>query len=211
MAYGVDHPTEVGYVYRKTTRQDAPNNEFDGVPVLEKVFWETPNGMLEEESMDRTKSLADSIVRKKAKREPIDNQGRRLQKSGDGTVPYLSLSWAHTWLLHGIRAQRQLTQDDDDDDTRRNALDDVDVSHRPKGAIEWVKGPPPKDVVADDDDKKKNQEDGDTGTTHPHGTKYKPEMVRYHNTGQSRKTGMKYSTTVIEAIGVEHKETTRCV
>ena len=48
-----------------------------------------------------------------------------------------------------------------------------------------------------------------TGTTHPHGTRYKPEMVRYHNVGKSRNTGMIYSTTVIEAAGVEHKETTR--
>ena len=36
-------------------------------------------------------------------------------------------------------------------------------------------------------------------------------MLRYHNVGKSRRTKKKYSTTVIEAIGVEHKETTRYV
>ena len=50
---------------------------------------------------------------------------------------------------------------------------------------------------------------GDTGTSHPHGTKYKPKMVRFQSEGKSRSTGMEYTTTVIEAIGVEHKETTR--
>ena len=49
----------------------------------------------------------------------------------------------------------------------------------------------------------------DTGTNHPHGTRYKPEMTRYHNVGTSRTTGIEYTTTVIEALGVEHKETTR--
>ena len=39
--------------------------------------------------------------------------------------------------------------------------------------------------------------------------KYKPKMVRFQSSGKSRSTGMQYTTTVIEAIGVEHKETTR--
>lgn len=34
-------------------------------------------------------------------------------------------------------------------------------------------------------------------------------MDRYQSTGKSRSTGMFYTTAVIEAIGVEHKETTR--
>jgi len=83
------------------------------------------------------------------------------------------------------------------------------VSHRPKGATKWISGaPPPIKVVLADESRKKG-EDGDTGTSHPGGTKYKPEMVRFHNVGTSRKTGLKYSTSVIEAFGVEHKETTR--
>jgi hypothetical protein len=41
-------------------------------------------------------------------------------------------------------------------------------------------------------------------------TSYSSETpVRYQSTGRSRRTKMEYTTTVIEAIGVEHKETTR--
>lgn len=204
MAYGVDLPTEVGYVYRKMVRQDEDEKEFDGIPNLERVIWEEAHGKLVEERLEQ-RSLTDTLVRRKAKKEPLEHTNARLQHSGDGTVPYLSLSWAHTWLLHAIRAQRysQGTQP-----PGTNALEDVHVSHRPKGAMEWVNGAPPTTIEIDND-KKKDDKDDDTGTTHPHGTKYKPEMVRFHNVGESRKTGMKYSTTVIEAHKVEHKETTR--
>jgi hypothetical protein len=34
-------------------------------------------------------------------------------------------------------------------------------------------------------------------------------MKKFHNVGISRTTGIEYTTSVIEAIGVEHKETTR--
>ena len=51
--------------------------------------------------------------------------------------------------------------------------------------------------------------EADTGTDHPHGTRYKPEMIRFYNVGKSRTTGIVYTTSLIEAIGVEHKETTR--
>jgi len=51
--------------------------------------------------------------------------------------------------------------------------------------------------------------DTDTGTRNPHGTKYKPEMVRFQSEGKSRTTGMDYTTTVIDAVGAKHKETTR--
>ena len=27
---------------------------------------------------------------------------------GDGTIPYISLMWAHTWLLHATRAMRMV-------------------------------------------------------------------------------------------------------
>lgn len=210
MAYGVDIPTEAGYAYRKKYIVDAEAAEFDGVPVLEKVIWEEAGGALTEEKIDQARGkLVDAIVKKKVKREALktkDGKGK-LMHSGDGTIPYLSLSWAHTWLLHAIRAKRY-------SEDKRNPLthtlsDDVDVSHRPKGATKWISGaPPPIKVVLADESRKKG-EDGDTGTSHPGGTKYKPEMVRFHNVGTSRKTGLKYSTSVIEAFGVEHKETTR--
>lgn len=215
MAYGVDLPTEFAYVYKKSIRQDEKQEEsssekYDGVPTLEKVIWEEANGKLVTEHLEH-RSLTDTLVRRKAKREPLPNPNIQLQHSGDGTVPYLSLSWAHTWLLHAIRAQRYSSSQQEDDDASRNALEDIHVSHRPKGAMEWVHGPPAVDsasVDVEQSDDKKNKDD-DTGTTHPHGTKYKPAMVRFHNIGVSRKTGMKYSTTVIEASQIEHKETTR--
>ena len=34
-------------------------------------------------------------------------------------------------------------------------------------------------------------------------------MHRYHTNGTSRTSGVEYTTTVIEAVSVEHKETTR--
>lgn len=75
--------------------------------------------------------------------------------------------------------------------------------------MEWVEGPPPKRISILSE--KKIEESSDTGTAHPHGTKYKPEMIRYHNQGTSRTTGIEYTTSVIEALAVEHKETTRYV
>jgi hypothetical protein len=36
-------------------------------------------------------------------------------------------------------------------------------------------------------------------------------MKKFHNVGISRTTGIEYTTSVIEAVGVEHKETTRYV
>jgi len=204
MAYGVDLPTEVGYAYKKVEREEEEKHEYNGIPTLERVIWEEAHGKLFEEYLE-PRSLTDTLKRRKAKREPLHHGNVRLQHSGDGTVPYLSLSWAHTWLLHAIRAQRHI-QGNHVPGT--NALEDVHVSHRPKGAMEWVEGGVPSSETGDAT-RTNAEKDDDTGTTHPHGTKYKPEMTRFHNVGTSRKTGMKYSTTVIEAIGVEHKETTR--
>lgn len=90
---------------------------------------------------------------------------------------------------------------------RKNALDYIGISHRPRGALEWVNAPPP--VPAENLDSVKLVDIQDTGVDHPHGTRYKPLMTRYHNIGTSRTTGIEYTTTVIEAVGVEHKETTR--
>jgi hypothetical protein len=262
MAYGVDIPTEVGYVYRKkrrgkstTAKQDSKGNRnksYDGSPVLSKVLWETPGGQLEEQVVDASRgSFTDALIKKKKpKLEPILN-GSHLH-SGDGTIPYISLSWAHTWLLHAIRAKRygkrtttKSTNNNDDgmrnEDTDRNhdgaksqtspkdILDTVHVSYRPADELEWKLGHPPPEAAIPMNTKRNTSpkksmgvggsggsgtpsprdDDSDTGTSHPHGTKYKPLMVRFHNVGVSRQTGMEYSTTVLEAMGVEHKETTR--
>jgi hypothetical protein len=203
MAYGVDLPTEVAYEYLKTDRVDASDKKRDNQPTLQTVYWETAGGAISVEYADQQKSnkLTD-FWKKKQKREPL--RIGKLHHSGDGSVPYLSLAWAHTWLLHSIRAQRYSGQ------MGGHPWNDIEIRHRPEGATEWVDGPPPIRKVATNTEKKV-EESSDTGTAHPHGTKYKPEMVRYQNVGTSRTTGINYTTTVIEALAVEHKETTRCV
>lgn len=209
MAYGVDTNTEVSYEYKKLYTEVENPKEFDSVPRLARVIWECAGGELFEQVIDSVRgNIADSLVKKKPKMNSIKDGV--LMHSGDGTIPYLSLSWAHTWLLHAIRAKRFMGKTP----AGAHVLEDVDVSHRPAGAMEWKEGPPARYANATRvhvQDTRKKKEDADTGTYHPHGTKYKPEMVRYHNVGQSRRTKNEYSTTVIEAIGVEHKETTRYV
>ena len=203
MAYGVDLPTEVAYEYVKTDRDAADNKKRDHQPTLQTVYWETAGGAISTEHVDQQKpnKLTD-FWKKKQKREPL--RIGKLHHSGDGSVPYLSLAWSHTWLLHSIRAQRYSGQ------MGGHPLNDIEIRHRPEGATEWVDGPPPIRKLAATSEKKV-EESSDTGTAHPHGTKYKPEMVRYQNVGTSRTTGIKYTTTIIEALAVEHKETTRYV
>lgn len=126
-------------------------------------------------------------------------------------IPYISLMWAHTWLLHATRAILNSSSmlEGERISNPNNVLDSIKVSHRPKGGNEWVEGYGADPRSEEYDASSSDIDDGDTGTSHPHGTKYKPKMVRFESSGKSRSTGMKYTTTVIEAIGVEHKETTR--
>jgi hypothetical protein len=222
MAYGVDIPTEVGYIYKKNIdvdsdlSQDSNNhNKTGGMPNLKAVLWEEPNGNIMVEPMATARgSLTEHFMKKKTKKVPFKQSGEQSSghgpHSGDGSVPYLSLSWVHTWLLHAARARRfgeengqQLPPVKD----RKNVLDHISISHRPHGAIEWVNGPPPEETEILYP--AKMVDTGETGVDHPHGTRYKPLMTRYHNVGTSRTTGTEYTTTVIEAVGVEHKETTR--
>ena len=214
MAYGVDVPTEVGYIYAKKIPADdadtgTKSTTEGGLPTLKTILWEEPRGRFFEENVVTKTSLTGVFAGKTAKPE-IRQEKKYLPHSGDGTVPYLSLAWAHTWLLHAARAKR--FSDDDDQNPhqdRKNALDHIDISHRPQGAAEWVGGPPPKQIEIATDDPSKVMHEADTGTSNPHGTRYKPEMVRYHNVGISRTTGIEYTTTLIEATGVKHEETTR--
>ncbi|CAB9519979.1 Phospholipid--sterol O-acyltransferase [Seminavis robusta] len=200
MAYGVDIPTEVGYKYRKKESPTQDQEEYDGVPHLEQVIVEQAHGELFTEALDATRGGLADLLKKRKKRERFGESS--LHHSGDGSVPYLSLSWAHVWLFHAARAARHSGSEDV---ASGNPLEDIVVSHRPKGAMEWVDGAPPKQSNHEE----KKTVESDTGTNHPHGTKYKPEMHRFHNVGKSRTTGIEYTTTVIEALGVEHKETTR--
>jgi hypothetical protein len=253
MAYGVDLVTEVGYIYKKTEQLETDDDdsrstkrfkkkEFDGVPNLAGVVWEEPGGKLVYESkgtLDESKleSFAETLLgKKRVRRQPLKGDSGEalnwLHHSGDGTIPYLSLMWAHTWLLHAIRGAMKSS-----DTTVSTLLDSIRVSHRQKGGNEWLEGYGSDPLRAPID-----HFDGDTGTSNPHGTKYKPKMIRFQTSGNSRLTGMEYTTTVIgasqclfydsfisfksmsfhfyypvrllfinfiEAIGVEHKETTR--
>jgi hypothetical protein len=219
MAYGVGIPTEVGYIYKKQIHLDEDNqadNTTTGLPNLKTVLWEESDGRITLEAMDNPRgSLAEHFIKKKVKRYPFETPETsygRFRYGGDGSVPYLSLAWVHTWLLHAARARRfgqqQMKYGDDESPTNhRNALDHIHISHRPRGALEWVNGSPsaPSEIV----DPIKLVDTQDTGVDHPHGTRYKPLMIRYDNIGTSRTTGIEYTTTVIEAVGVEHKETTR--
>jgi hypothetical protein len=108
MAYGVDVPTEAGYVYRKTDRSKKVGSSsnatiterFDGIPSMSHVIWEEKHGVLIKESKLEPVSFTDTILRKKKPtRRALDNSSdkARLHQSGDGTIPYISLMWAHTW------------------------------------------------------------------------------------------------------------------
>ena len=226
MAYGTDVPTEAGYIYKKIDRKPNPNNNtaspertkaFDGVPEMYKVMWEEKHGRIIEESMPEPSTFTESILfKKKQTRRPFNSGDSSLwlHHSGDGTIPYLSLMWAHTWLLHATRAMRSTNHtmpmlEGERISNPHNALDSIKVSHRPKGGNDWIEGYGADPRVDENYDYSSRSNIGDTGTSHPHGTKYKPKMVRFQSEGKSRSTGMEYTTTVIEAIGVEHKETTR--
>jgi len=231
LAYGVDNPTEVGYVYRKSHSKDPTSDtvdsegstdqvskeedEYDGIPLLKTVIAEEPEGVLVEESkIPEPKSLTESVMMKKKSTRRFLNNGDgkgKLHHSGDGSVPYISLAWAHTWLLHATRAMRRTTFGNTKEGERisdDNALEKIVVSYRPKGGSQWRKGGKCENEENVTIGKNKNKH-SDTGAKHPHGTKYKPEMFRFQSKGKSRSTGMEYTTAVIEAIGVEHKETTR--
>jgi hypothetical protein len=227
MAYGCDVPTEAAYIYKKSesieSYDEASNTtadaiKFDGIPSMTHVIWEEKHGRLVLESkILEPNSFTDTILRKKKPtRRPfnVSSDEPRLHQSGDGTIPYISLMWAHTWLLHATRAMRSSNQTAPMKEGERisnpnNALDSIKVSHRPKGGNEWLEGYGADPRTAADISYETRSNIGDTGTQHPHGTKYKPKMVRFQSAGKSRSTGMEYTTTVIEAIGVEHKETTR--
>lgn len=109
MAYGCEVPTEAGYIYRKTDRIKSSSNtttsspeEFDGIPSMSEVIWEEKRGRLISESKLVPVSFTDTILRKKKPtRRPfnISSDEPRLHQSGDGTIPYISLMWAHTWYV----------------------------------------------------------------------------------------------------------------
>ena len=195
MAYGADIDTEVSYSYLKRTEPKKKETKPEGMPDLQSILWETEGGLIMQEILKQPKG----IFKPKPKKKTI-GRGRHLH-SGDGSVPYLSLSFAHIWLLYGIRLSSNK------ESMFSNPLDLIEVSHRPKGGLMWRDGIP--QTSTPETYKQDNKDREDTGTSHPHGTKYKPEMHRFHTTYTDPLNGEEHSTTVIEAFGVEHKETTR--
>jgi hypothetical protein len=172
---------ELGYIYRK----DTEKIKITGIPHLKDVLWENAGGDLTVELVGGSKGgIADVFaMRPKRRAFNLTHPTARLVHSGDGSVPYLSLSWAHTWLLHAARARRYTEYESGlnvatqtDLRTKKNALDYIHVSHRPRGKMDWVDGPPP--VEKEDIDKTaKAMDDSGTGTSHPHGTKYSEKVL----------------------------------
>jgi hypothetical protein len=166
----------LGYIYRK----DMEKFNITGIPHLKDVLWENPGGHLTVEPIGGSRGGIADVFAKKPKRRAFDliDPMARLIHSGDGSVPYLSLSWAHTWLLHAARARHNTENKSRQDiatqtnvSTEKNALDYIHVSHRPRGKMDWVDGPP----LAEEecvDKSSKIIDDSGTGTSHPHGTKY---------------------------------------
>lgn len=95
MAYGVDVPTEVAYEYVKKQREtsDSESSGFDNMPTIAAAIWETAGGAIAKEHMDCSKAKLTDFWKKKQKRVPTGEEN--LHHSGDGSVPYLSLAWAH--------------------------------------------------------------------------------------------------------------------
>jgi hypothetical protein len=92
-------------------------------------------------------------------------------------------------LLHATRAMRSSTQSAPMKEGERisnpnNALDSIIVTHRPKGGNEWLEGYGADPRTAADISYESRSNIGDTGTQHPHGTKYKPKMVRFQSSGE---------------------------
>ncbi len=95
-----------------------------------------------------------------------------ISYSSETFASCVRLMWSHTWLLHATRAMRSLNHTLPFSQGERisddNALDSIIVSHRPKGGNEWLDGYGKTDDVVNFESKSNI---GDTGTSHPHGTK----------------------------------------
>jgi len=76
MMYGVNLTTEIGYTY-------IQDNDLER-PVLDEMVFENPDNII--------------AVKVSGKKETKVRRSNPFNKSGDGVVSYLSLSWAQTWL-----------------------------------------------------------------------------------------------------------------
>ena len=228
-AYGVDIRTEVGYVFAKQQYEDcieadtadisSGRDDGNGLPTLKKVFWEENRGSITEEELSKKdlnvfSRLVKSTDVQRTHRIFNDTEVKiRLPHAGDGTIPYLSLSWVHTWLLESMDKSIESVGNS------RSLFENIKIKQRKEGGDEWIV----LDRAAPMCDEQHKQcdygdvmrvVDPDVTRTIPHGTNYKPEMVKWIACGTAPSHtnddgAIPYSTTVIEAGGVEHKETTR--
>lgn len=97
MAYGVDFDTEVGYVYRKVDQSKQDEKQFDDMPTMKTIIHEEAGGRLYEENrIEEKKSITDSVLMRKSQNiiRELESSGKgKLKRSGDASVPYLSLAW----------------------------------------------------------------------------------------------------------------------
>ncbi|GMH97100.1 hypothetical protein TrVE_jg9063 [Triparma verrucosa] len=195
LAYGTNLPTEIGYTYTKEAAR-VPQD----LPEVREVIWEEEGGkvVVEEEGMESTFLKLGG----KKRREAMDvKEADRLTKSGDGTIPYLSLAWGHTWLLDFARKGWK-------DDKAKTPS--IEKTEKLAGYGGWSAPGENKETCIKSTDDDQCIDDILTGkeTKHPHLTQYHPKMEKWKVSGIS-KTNQKWTTTLIEADGVEHKETPR--
>ncbi|GMI32741.1 hypothetical protein TeGR_g7794 [Tetraparma gracilis] len=171
IVYGVDVPTEVGYVYSE--------QQLDPLPKLEEVLWENAGGEITVEVLG-----AGGWTRKPKTRPLRVDPNLAWTRSGDGTVPYMSLSHAFTWLA------------DDSSEELDVGTISVSVKHATSARFGSLAESP--------DDTCFENDIAGVGQCLDEET----HMERFSSRVQAD-NGVVLSTAVIEARGVEHKEITR--
>ena len=237
MAYGTDVPTEVGYVYPKRSSGGGGGGvdaEYPaGPPQPTEVVWEEEGGALLSEEIEASEEqsvLSKIPVGKKRRKRRIDPEDPRgkFEKSGDGTVPYLSLSWSQTWLLDFARNPNAKVEDVEGGGKRSkagDALASIVKSVKAEGESSSWK------VVSDDDDDTSacgpSSAEADfsppsslpdfvstseSPRPHRHLACRAPLMEKWFTSATLKSPSGKtkrYTTSVIEATKVEHRETPR--
>ena len=181
-------------------------------PWVKEVIWEEEGGVIVVEDLDEVGGFF-GAGRKKIRRRLDIGEEERLLRSGDGTIPYLSLAWAHTWLLDFERGGESGV-----------GVGDIVKSHREEGGGEWKVevdvGSREMEGVgegggggSDEGEDEKCMDGGLFADTifscgvkdvHKDLTNRDPAMEKWKIVSGDGRT-----TTVIEAHKIEHKETPR--
>ncbi|GMH51804.1 hypothetical protein TL16_g01089 [Triparma laevis f. inornata] len=194
LAYGTNLPTEIGYTYAREAGRGK-----DDLPEVREVIWEEAGGeiVVEEEGMESTFLKMGGKKRREAMDVVVEE---RLGHAGDGTIPYLSLAWGHTWLLDFARKGWA-------DENNKSGIQAITRTQKLAGSGSWkFKGEEHDTCVKIIDG---GDQCLDDVLPHPHLTQYHPKMDKWSVSGISTETNKKWTTTVLEADGVEHKETPR--